>query len=533
MFENHSSIICIKENVKVGNSFFFSVITTEDIKKEIKKLDSKKAGTFMDIPTMQLKQVCDIVCKPLAKIWNREIIQDKIFPAKLKLADISPIFKSLQKTCVKNYRPVSILPVVSKIFERIMDAQTDAYIDKTLSPYLCGYRKGYSCQYALLAMIENWKESLDKDGHAGGILMDLSKAFDTINHNLLIAKLHAYGFSRDALEIIYSYLSDRWQRIKINTSLSTWSKILCGMPQGSVNGPKYFNIYINDLFYLFLSTKVCNMADDTTPYACDADLSTLLHNLESDTASAIFWFDANYMKLNQDKCHFLMSSSSPEHFWTKVGEQVVWASYQQKLLGVTIDKELKFSEHLTNICKKASAKVTALGRLVKIVPMEKKKLLMNSFIHSQFSYCPLLWMFCSRELNRKINHVHERGLRMVYQDYTSSFKELLVKNSSVCIHHRNIQLVAIEMYKVKNDLCPEILKGLFKLNPNPKLGNDFFRPNVNKVFKGEGSLRWFGPIVWNDMVPKELKAVLTLQKFTAEIRKWVPSNCPLGYVRNM
>ena len=135
-------------------------------------------------------------------------------------------------------------------------------------------------------------------------------------------------------------------------------------------------------------------------------------------------------------------------------------------------------------------------------------------------------MFCSRELNRKINHVHERGLRMVYQDYTSSFKELLVKNSSVCIHHRNIQLVAIEMYKVKNDLCPEILKGFFKLNPNPKLGNDFFRPNVNKVFKGEGSLRWFGPIVWNDMVPKELKAVLTLQKFTAEIRKWVPSNCP-------
>ena len=361
--------------------------------------------------------------------------------------------------------------------------------------------------------LDNWKMSLDNVGHAGGILMDLSKAFDTINHNLLIAKLHAYGFSRDALEIIYNYLSDRWQRTKINNSFSTWSKIVCGMPQGSVNGPKYFNIYINDLFYLFLCTKVCNMADDTTPYACDMDLPSLIHNLESDTASAIFWFEANYMKLNQDKCHFMLSSSSPEHFWTKIGEQVTWASYQEKLLGVTLDKELKFDKHLLSICKKAGAKVTALGRLVKIVPFEKKKLLMNSFIQSQFSYCPLLWMFCSRKLNRKINHIQERGLRMGYQDYTSSFKELLEKDGSICIHHRNVQLVAVEMFKVKNGLCPEILNGLFDLNLNPKLGKDFFRPNVNTVFMGEGSLRWFGPIVWNNMLPENLKTMSTLEEF--------------------
>ena len=179
--------------------------------------------------------------------------------------------------------------------------------------------------------------------------MDLSKAFDTIDHKLLIAKLHAYGFCKDALEIILHYLSDRWHRTKINTSFSEWSRILAGMPQGSVNGPKYFNIYINDLFYLFINTEVCNMADDTTPYACDMDISRLLHNLESDTASAIMWFEANYMKLNQTKCHAMVSSRSPELHWMKVGDQVIWESHHEKLLGITIDNDLKFDMHLSNI----------------------------------------------------------------------------------------------------------------------------------------------------------------------------------------
>ena len=298
------------------------------------------------------------------------------------------------------------------------------------------------------------------------------------------------------------------------------------MPQGSVNGPKYFNIYLNDLFYLFFDTNVCNMADDTTPYACDMDLSRLLHNFESDTASAIMWFEANYMKLNRSKCHFMVSTRSPELYWIKVGDQVIWESHHEKLLGITIDKELKFEMHLLDICKKASAKLTALGRLVKIVPMEKKKVLMNSFIHSQFSYCPLLWMFCNKALNRKIDRIHERGLRMVYQDYKSSFQELLTKDESVCIHHRNIQLVAIEMFKVKHNLCPEIMKDLFRFNLNPNSTKDFVRPNVSSVYKGEWSMRWFGPMVWDSMLPESCKQIQTLEKFKEDIKKWVPENCP-------
>ena len=130
----------------------------------------------------------------------------------------------------------------------------------------------------------------------------------------------------------------------------------------------------------------------------------------------------NYMQLNQVKCHFLITGNTPEHLWAKVGESVIWESHQEKLLGITIDKNLNFNEHISIICKKASAKVTALSRLMKILPLDKKRVLMKAFIESQFSYCPLIWMFCSRKMNRKINHLHERALRLVYNDYNSTFK---------------------------------------------------------------------------------------------------------------
>ena len=217
------------------------------MEKEIKGLNAKKAITYNNIPIKVLKDMSDICSPILNETWCKAVFNGN-FPSKLKLADIIATYKGVDATLVKNYRPISVLPVVSKLIERIMQKQFFPYLEEYLSPFLCGYRKGYSTQYALLGFIEKWKQMLDNRGYAGAILRDLSKPFDTINHELLLAKLYAYGFHKKALRLRRSYLTERWQRTKINQSFSSWTELLQGVPHGSVLGPLLFNIYINDLF---------------------------------------------------------------------------------------------------------------------------------------------------------------------------------------------------------------------------------------------------------------------------------------------
>ena len=148
----------------------------------------------------------------------------------------------------------------------------------------------------------------------GAVLMDLSKPFDTINHELLLAKLNAYGFDKNSVEIMRKYLSNHWQRTKINTTFSSWSALLKGVPEGSVLGLILFNIFLNDLFLVLKDTDVCNFADDTSPHACDISLHELLMCLEHDSALAVCWFESNGVKLNTDKCHLIISGNKHEIF---------------------------------------------------------------------------------------------------------------------------------------------------------------------------------------------------------------------------
>ena len=197
------------------------------------------------------------------------------------------------------------------------------------------------------------------------------------------------------------------------------------------------------------------------------------------------------------------------------------------LLGVKIDNKMTFNDHVSDICTKASQKLNALSRISNYMTFKQCQTTMKSFILSQFGYCPLVWMFHSRKLNNRINRIHKRALRIVYKDNESSFKELLEKDESLTIHERNIQTLAIELYKVLNGLSPKIMDLVFPLNLNSRYPgeNDFRTRNVKTVGFGTETLAHLGPKIWA-IIPSSIKKSKSLHLFRKEIRKWKPDKCP-------
>ena len=243
-FKNHESIQRIKlANFDHRQTFNFRYVSVKEVKKELMNLSSKKATRKGDIPAKILKDSLSLYTKELTTISNN-CLKDGLFPNELKLADVSPVFKKNDDLNKENYGPVSILSHMSKVFERIFYKQIDCFMTSKFSPFLCGFRKNHNSQYPLLKMIEVWKKNLDKGNEIAVVLMDLSKAFDTINHSLLLAKLEAYGFSMTSLKLMQSYLCNRFQRTSVNASFSDWKEIETGVAKGSILGPLLFNIFL-------------------------------------------------------------------------------------------------------------------------------------------------------------------------------------------------------------------------------------------------------------------------------------------------
>ena len=251
-----------------------------------------------------------------------------------------------------------------------------------------------------------------------------------------MAKLHAYGFNIKCLEFIHSYLYDRIQRVKINSSFSHWSKAESSIPQGSIKGPLLFNIYICDLFFDIIEIDIANYADDTTPYAFDSKLENFVKLLEENVDKLFDWFSNNCLKVNPDKCHLLVNTTG--NIRTSVRNETISNSSSQKLLGIRFNSDFGFDDHVASLFKKASQKLNALTRVAQYMNLAQRRSIMKAFICSQFGYCPLVWMFNSRKINNRVKSLHERSLRVVYRDYNATFSELFSIDKSVTIHQRNL-----------------------------------------------------------------------------------------------
>jgi hypothetical protein len=412
--------------------------------------------------------------------------------------------------------------------KKVIDSQISNHFYDNYAFSLSAYRKKHNTQSVLLKAIEDIKLSLDNGLYVGGLLMDLSKAFDVIPHNLLLAKLVAYGYKKEDVSLLSSYLSQRKQRVKICNARSTWSTLCKGVPQGSILGPALFNLFINDLFYSIDESILYNYADDNSIIIASESLDDLKQNLEENGTKVTEWFCANGLKANPDKYQAIIfggKSSSTETITVK--NCTISCQNSVKLLGIYIDSELSFNEQVKNVCKKASRQINVIMRLSKLLNTDVKLTMYRSFIFSNFNYCPAIWLMCSQTNMKKLEKLNFRALRFVYDDHTSSYEELLLKDnhSSISVHF--MHCLATEVYKCINELAPEYLRNIFERQNHGYSMRDHWSLVQNRfktVKYGYNSFGYLGAKIWNKM-PVNIKQSICFEEFKQKLKGWSECSC--------
>ena len=522
--KHHPSITMIKEKHQgIRECFDFHVVSPNTVKTYLRNFNPRKATGYDNIPGRIIKLACNELANPLTNLINSSIVSNT-YPGIMKYAEINPVYKKEDRLIKKNFRPVSVLTGISKVFEYVMNEQLVEYFQSIFNAMLNAYRKNYSSQSLLLKLIEDSKSKIDDDMFVGKLLQDLSKAFDCLPHGLLIAKLRAYGLSISACELVASYLSDRLQRVKISSFRSEWINLLKGVPQGSVLGPLLFNVFINDLFYFVERTNLYNFADDNSLSYSSYSFTDLIRNLEHDSNVCIQWYVNNGMEASPSKFQSIVLSSKPiKPVLVNVhGNVFIRSESVVKALGVHIDNNLDFNHHAKELCLKASRQLNAFARIAKYLNVECKLLIFRSFIMSNFDYCSVVWHFCGKKYNDKIERIQKRALSIVFNDYDSDYITLLNRANMKSVFQLRINRMLTEIFKTINGINPSYLNEIFKIKDVPYGLRDNSRmdqPLRKKTNFGLRSVTYVGSKIWNSL-PSNIKNADELAEFKLALRDW-------------
>ena len=389
-----------------------------------------------------------------------------------------------------------------------MAEQLIAYFENTLSHLVSAYRKGHSCQHAILRLTELWRKTLDDNNYVGTIAMDLSKAFDCMPHGLLVAKLHAYGVSSKACLFFADYLTNRKQWVKVMDTYSGWTITNRDVPQGSVMGPLLFNIFLNDLFFLPLNSQLVNYADGNHICHESENLEMLQKHLQDDSNKAVKWFDNNQTTANPDKFQsIVLSRRNVETFDINVDDHTISRDNTLKMLGVTLDDKLNFKAHIRNICQTNSCQINALKRISNFLNKQCRMNVYKSFIKANFNYCPMVWMFCGKTNLNKLEKLQERALAVVYGDNSLDYDDMLQRSCQLRIRINLIRLVAIEMFKCTKGINPAYMNDMFidkESKYNLRDQSRLLQPKFNTKRYGYRSFMYFGSKIWNSL-PNNIK----------------------------
>ena len=359
LYKDHPSIKQIKKKILPESNekqviFPFKPTTVENVKKLLNEIHTKKA---VGIDTIPLKLI-NMASKFLTPIYTTAInssIENSVFRKNAKVATAVPLDKGKpDKNDISNFRPVILLNTFSKFYERVIKHQLVLSMENYFSPMI--YKKNYRTQHVITRLVEACRERIDENFVVGTVLTDLSKAFDWIAYDLLIAKLAAYGFSDTALRYVYSYLSNRKQCVRINNTYSNYQKIKSGVPQGSILGPIFFNLSINDLFFFVSDVSLQNFANDNTLSAFAETILEMIDVLQSGSEIIIDWFKNNKMIVNPDKFQaILLDKRKSDHKNQRivVENQNIKVLSSVELLGIRVDDKLNFNLHISNISRSA------------------------------------------------------------------------------------------------------------------------------------------------------------------------------------
>ena len=405
---------------KTNRHFQFRFITHKEMKDAVLLLPLNKPLGPSKIPAWALKDSINTVNPILTMIIN-ECISKSVFPYTLKKAHVFPIFKKGDSTDPVNYRPISITPTLSKLFEKIFSSQIHEFLANSniLNPKQFGFRPGYSTNDALLYTTEKIRFHLDKNNIAAAAFLDLSKAFDSLSHSVLERKLSHIGFEQSATTLIKSFLENRQQLTIVNGEHSDWLKLEQGVPQGTVLGPLLFNLYVNDLPQTIdKSCTLVQYADDTTLLSFHSDPETATKSIENNFNKILLYFHLNRLMINVDKTQFIVFSAPSkkkltENLSLKVGNYQVNLTETVKFLGVNIDISLTFDKEINKILQKMATAIQTIKCIRDDIPLRTRILLLNTLVLSHLHYPCMLLNGCTQDNIEKLEKQIKWGIRII------------------------------------------------------------------------------------------------------------------------
>ena len=441
------------------NTFRAYTIDGNKVLNLIKSLKKGKATGLDGISVRMLKAGKSALCDKLTYLFNQSITKGEV-PEQWKHKRICPIYKSGSKTATQNYRPISILPVVSKMLEKIVHEQLYDYLLKTelINPKQSGFRKGHSTATAVIEVSDHILSEMSKGSIVAALFIDLAKAFDTVDHNILLKKLHHYGVQGTEQKWLKSYLSGRHQVTMVNEKQSTQlQEKAFGVPQGSVLGPLLFICYINDI-HTSLNCVSHIYADDTVLLYSNSEVESLNVNVQAGITSLVEWLSSNKLTLNVGKTEFMLFANKRKlnlvrNFDLFINETKINRAEKFKYLGVYFDSTLSWKEHITSIASKLKSKLNRIGSALPYLTDDTKNLLLNSLILPHIDYCSEAWSSASNTYLKKLASILKRSVQMLCR-----------VNKEHCNLNTRLEKNMLKMmFKIVNKTSPVYLQERLKL----------------------------------------------------------------------